>query len=132
MSDPKPLISTTVPGFNGEPFIAEAMESVICQTYESWKLPLVDDGSSDNSIRIAQEYFALYPEKIRLLQHRDKKNHGTGAARNLVIKNARGEFIANIDQDDIWDKTKLETQIKVFLDNPQSGMTFGPMIIWSS
>lgn len=60
----QPLVSVVVICFNGEQFLAEAIESVIAQTYDSWELFLVDDGSSDRSSAIMQDYVAKYPDKM--------------------------------------------------------------------
>jgi len=128
----KPLVSAIVPVFNGESFIAEAIDSVLAQSYRSWELILVDDGSTDDSLLIAADYTARHTETIRLLRHPEGKHLGTAATRNLGIEHARGEFIANLDQDDVWKSSKLDEQVRIFQENPSAAMTFGPMILWSS
>ena len=121
-----------MPFFNSERFIAEAIESVVHQTFASWELILVDDGSSDGSTAIAKTFAADHPDRIRYLQHRDHQNRGTPTSRNLGIAHAFGEYIANLDHDDVWTRTKLEEQVAVLDSHPTVAMTFGPMILWGS
>lgn len=121
-----------MPIFNGESFLIEAIESVLGQTFASWELIMVDDGSRDRSLEIARRYAAQYPDRIRTIHHPECRNMGTPATRNLGIAHARGEFIANLDQDDVWTTTKLEEQVAVLDNHPAVAMTFGPMLIWSS
>jgi len=132
MGDLNPLVSAILPSFNGESFLVDAVESVIAQTYRSWELILVDDGSTDGSLSIAEDYISKRPHQMRLLRHPGGQRRGTAATRNLGIKNAHGEFIANLDQDDIWHATKLEEQVESLRTHPAAAMTFGPMTLWSS
>src|SRR5690242_13625262 len=82
---------------NGEQFLDQAIESVICQTFTDWELLLVDDGSTDGSTKIAKDYAARHPERIRYFEHPGHINRGMSAARNVGIANARGEYLAFID-----------------------------------
>ena len=91
------LVSVVIICFNGERFLAEAVESVILQTYDHWELLLLDDGSSDRSSAIMQDYIAKYPNKMRYLEHAERKNRGQNASRNLGIINAKGKYIALLD-----------------------------------
>jgi glycosyltransferase involved in cell wall biosynthesis len=129
-SDPR--VSVIIPVFNGAQFLAEAIQSVISQTFDLWELILADDGSSDHSPQIAIEYMERYPHKIRFLQHPGGGHQGTAATRNLGITHAKGEFLANLDQDDVWTKNKLEEQLGILDSHPTVAMTFGPMLLWFS
>lgn len=107
----KPLVSVIIPCYNGEKFIGEAIESVVNQTYKNWELIVVDDGSTDNSEKIINQYFTA-DKRIQFIQH--KKNKGIPSTRNTGIKISNGEYIAFLDQDDLWMKEKLELFIEEF------------------
>ena len=130
MSEPDPRVSVIIPIFNGARFLTEAIQSVLGQSFELWELILVDDGSSDQCALIAIEYVKRYPRKIRFLQHPGGGNRGTAATRNLGIAHARSEFVANLDQDDVWTESKLEEQLAILDRRPTVAMTFGPMRLW--
>src|SRR5262249_40463181 len=98
----KPLVSVIMIFLNAEPFIEEAIDSVLQQTYADWELLLVDDGSSDASTQIARRFAAGLPGRVRYLEHDQHVNLGKSASRNLGISEARGEFIAFLDADDVW------------------------------
>jgi glycosyltransferase involved in cell wall biosynthesis len=101
-----PLVSVVIPFFNREHCLGKAIESVLNQSFDNWEIVLVDDGSTDGSLRIAQRYCAKYPERIRvLIQH----NKGPSAARNRAIRESRGELIGILDSDDQWRPGFLET-----------------------
>ncbi|MGI2907916.1 glycosyltransferase family 2 protein [Tolypothrix sp. VBCCA 56010] len=127
----KPLISGITIFLNGEKFIFEAIASVLAQTYDNWELLLVDDGSTDNSSAIAQTYADKYPQ-IRYLEHPNHENRGMSASRNLGIRNAKGDYIAFLDADDIWLAPKLEKQLAILQSHPQAGMVYGATQMWYS
>jgi glycosyltransferase involved in cell wall biosynthesis len=128
----KPLVSTVIIFFNSEKFLAEAIESVIAQTYDNWELLLVDDGSVDNSSAIAINYAKNYPEKIRYLEHENHQNRGKNASRNLGIKNGKGDYIALLDSDDVWLPHKLEQQVAILEQYPEAGMVYSKNDYWYS
>ena len=88
-----PVVSVITNFLNEERFITEAVESVISQTYESWELLLVDDGSDDASSEIARRYASRRPNKIRYFEHAGHVNLGSSAARNLQNIDA---FVAQV------------------------------------
>ena len=102
----KGLVSVILPAFNAERFIAEAIQSVLAQTYEPIETIIVDDGSTDGTTKVAGEF----GEKVRVIS---QKNSGAGAARNRGIREARGEYIAFLDADDLWFSDKLKRQISL-------------------
>jgi len=108
---PSNLVSVVVPVYNGERFLAEALNSVLNQTYQNWECIIVDDGSLDQSLEIAMEFSNRVPEKFRVLS---QENSGQASARNSGIAEALGEFIAFLDCDDVWHRDKLATQIDAF------------------
>ncbi|MBE9188811.1 glycosyltransferase family 2 protein [Gloeocapsopsis crepidinum LEGE 06123] len=128
----KPLVSGIIIFLNAEKFIQEAIESVFAQTYNRWELLLVDDGSTDASTAIAQRYATQYPEKVRYLEHDGHQNRGMSASRNLGISNAKGEYIAFLDADDIWLPPKLERQVAILNSQPEAAMVYGSTQMWYS
>ena len=113
-----PTVSVVMPVYNGERFIAEAIASVLGQTYADFELIIVDDGSSDASARIAQEY-AGRDTRIRFIS--TARNAGQGSARNRGIATASGEYLAMMDGDDICLPDRLRKQIDYLERNPQVG-----------
>lgn len=107
-----PLVSVVVPVFNGERFLAAALDSVSAQTYRPVEVIVVDDGSTDRSPEIARS------RPVRYLR---QSNCGVAAARNAGIAAARGTLVAFIDQDDEWEPHKLTTQVGHLLDRPDLG-----------
>ena len=95
----KPLISVIVPVYNTEKYLVECLDSIIGQTYENLEIVLIDDGSTDGSGKICDEY-AKKDSRIVVLH---KKNGGQSSARNAAIKVAKGEFINFVDSDDALD-----------------------------
>jgi glycosyltransferase involved in cell wall biosynthesis len=128
----KPLVSVVIIFLNAEKFIQESIESVFAQTYDNWELLLVDDGSTDSSTKIAQRYVEQYPEKVRYLEHDGHQNRGMSATRNLGIRNAKGEYIALLDSDDVWLPHKLEQQVAILESQPEAAMVYGPSQKWYS
>lgn len=99
------LISVIMPCYNAEPYLEEAVGSVMGQSYPDVELILVDDGSTDRSIEIAERLMQEHPGRIQLLK---QPTLGPYPARNLGMQHARGEFIAFLDADDWWTPGCLE------------------------
>lgn len=97
------LISVIVPVYNGSPYLRECIDSALNQTYPLVEVIAVNDGSKDSSMEILKSY----RDRIQII---DQRNSGPAIARNNGVKVARGEFVAFLDQDDIWDNSKLEHQ----------------------
>lgn len=116
------LVSVIVPVYNAEKFIREAMDSVRAQTYESWELLLVEDGSSDGSVDVITDYIAEMQEtRIRLI--RQPTNQGAARARNRGVREAAGRYIAYLDADDLWMPEKLEHEIQ-FMEKKNAAFAF--------
>lgn len=103
MSEDK--ISVVVPVYNTETYLRECLESVACQTHKNIEVLLVDDGSTDGSPDICQEFV----ERDGRFRYLRQENSGQSAARNWGIREASGAFLAFIDSDDWWDEDILET-----------------------
>lgn len=115
------LVSIILPVYNGQLFLADAINSVLSQTYNNIELLIVDDGSTDNSINIAKSF----EEKDSRIRYFQQKNGGVAAARNTALRCIRGLFVGFIDQDDLWLTDKLETQMMYFNNNPEAVFLHG-------
>ncbi len=131
-AESEPLVSVIMIFYNGDPFIAEAVESVLAQTYQNWELWLVDDGSEDRATAIAQDFAARFPERIFYREHAGHANRGMSASRNLGLKNARGSFVSYLDADDVWRPGKLTEQMELLQQNPRAAYVYGPLELWRS
>ncbi len=106
------LVSVIMPSWNTGRFIAESIQSVINQTYTNWELIIVDDSSTDNT----DEIIAGFKDK-RIKYLKNKKNSGAAITRNRAIREAKGEWIAFLDSDDLWTPEKLEKQLDFMNSN---------------
>jgi glycosyltransferase involved in cell wall biosynthesis len=106
-SQKRPLVSVQMPVYNGAEYLAEAIDSVLCQTLENFEFIIIDDGSTDNSLAILQVY-AGRDARIRLFT---RENRGLSATQHELVTLARGEFIAQLDQDDIALPQRLDLQV---------------------
>lgn len=102
------LVSIIMPAFNAEATIHASIQSVICQTYSNWELIVIDDGSSDSTMKIVQE---LIQEDSRIKLGVNKLTKGAAGARQSAINISKGTYIAFLDSDDLWDKYKLDKSI---------------------
>lgn len=103
----RPLVSIVMPVYNTERFLRQAIDSVLHQTYRNIELIVVDDCSKDNSLKILMEY---QEKDSRVCVIKQERNRGVAHARNTGIQLAKGEFIALLDSDDVWEKTKIDRQ----------------------
>lgn len=106
-----PLISIVIPVYNGEKYVAEAINSAFSQTYKNFEIIVINDGSTDKTENRLQSYMSRITYVKQL-------NRGVGVARNVGIKIAGGEWIAFLDHDDIWKEEKLEKQVEYIENNP--------------
>ena len=108
------MITIGIPFFNAEEYLEDAICSVLAQTYEHWELILIDDGSSDNSLAMANMYATKDP-RIRVIS--DGQNKKLPYRLNQIIHEARYDFIARMDADDLMSNDRLEKQIEVLKRN---------------
>lgn len=102
------LVSVVTPAYNCEKYLRQTAESVMLQTFEQWEMIIVDDCSTDGTLALAQQ-LAAQEKRIRVL--RNETNQGVSLTRNRGIAEARGEYIALLDGDDLWERDKLERQV---------------------
>lgn len=109
-----PRVSVAIAAYNSAVTLPETLESVAGQTFRDFEVIVVDDGSRDATQEVLTQYAAKWP----WLHWVHQQNAGAGAARNRAIEQARGEFIAFLDADDLWMPDKLAVQMEVFARNP--------------
>ena len=127
-----PLVSVVMIFLNALPFLEEAIASVRAQTYPHWELLLVDDGSTDGSTALAERHAASDPGRVRYLAHPGHENRGMSASRNLGLSQARGEYVAFLDGDDVWLAHKLQQQTAILGAHPEVDMVYGNTQFWYS
>jgi glycosyltransferase involved in cell wall biosynthesis len=118
-------VSVIIPTYQKGPYISQAIESVLSQTYTDFSIIVIDDGSTDNT----SEVLTKYKDKISIIR---QVNKGPAAARNQGIKASNSEFIAFLDADDIWLPYKLERQVNMFLEDPAIALVYSDTLIFSN
>ncbi len=114
-----------MPIFNAGHFLPEAIASIEAQnTSQEWELLLVDDGSTDDSLSLAQQYAARMPDRVRLFQHPGGENRGTSAARNLALRYVRAPVTGFLDADDVWLPGMLRAQLALLGQHPQAALVY--------
>ncbi len=108
-----PLISVIVPVYNVEEYLTQCIESIINQTYTNLEIILVDDGSTDQSGKICDEY-AIKDDRIQVIH---KENRGVGSARNVGLDTSKGEYVSFVDSDDYVDKNYIKILLKQMLEH---------------
>ena len=110
-----PLLTVLMPVYNAEKFLDESINSILSQTYSEFEFLILDDASTDNSLKIIKAY-AREDKRIKVFVN--QKNQQEAKCRNILLKNSKTEFIAWMDADDISLPVKLQTQIDFFKKNP--------------
>lgn len=108
------MVSVIVPVYNRASLVRKTLDSIMAQTWQNLEVIAVNDGSTDHSLTVLQQYAVMYPPGI--VRVFDQPNSGQVKARNAGIRQARGSFIAFLDSDDTWAPEKLELQIPLFKD----------------
>jgi glycosyltransferase involved in cell wall biosynthesis len=126
------LVSVVVPFFDPHPgYLAEAVESVVAQTYQCWELILMDDGSRDPAgVEAARSLAASLEGRARLVSYERPGNLGISAARNEGVARSAGEYIAFLDADDVFLPCKLETEVGALRRHPAAGMVCTNSLYW--
>jgi len=117
MNSRMPLVSVIIPTYNSSQFVAQAVSSVLDQTYHRYEIIVVDDGSTDKTRTVLEQF----RDKIKYVC---QENRGPSSARNAGIKVARGEYVAFLDSDDLWTPNKLEVQVAFLGCHPHIGLVF--------
>jgi len=119
-----PLVSIIIPAFNAEKYIKETIDSVFDQTFQDFEIIVVDDGSTDNTREILNQY----GKRIRCIY---QENSGPSKARNTAIKAAHGEHIAFLDADDLWKSDFLERTVHIMQGHSELGYVFTEFDLFS-
>ncbi|WP_180083354.1 glycosyltransferase [Acinetobacter sp. YH12102] len=119
------IVSVGIPFYNAEKYLALSIQSVISQSYKNWELILVDDGSIDSSVQIANSY-AKYDKRIKVIS--DGGNKKLPFRLNQIIKESKGNFIARMDADDIMHPQRLEKQINFLKKNTKFDLVSSGLI----
>lgn len=117
------LISVVIPTFNRAYCLARTLDSVLAQTHAELEALIVDDGSTDGTRELIHARYGAEP-RVRYIH---QENGGVAAARNRGIRAARGDFVALLDSDDVWQPWKLELQLRCMQQFPELGMVWTDM-----
>lgn len=126
--DKQPLVSVLMPVYNARAYVSDAIESILNQTYSNFELIIVDDASTDGSWEIISEYKKKHPFTIRTKRLRKNRNGGGDVAGNIAFSEARGEYVARMDADDISYPNRLEKQVNYMQKHP-SCMVLGSQAV---
>ena len=113
------IVDIVIPNYNKAHYLNDCINSVINQTLKNWRLFIIDDCSSDNSLKILDKF--KRNKKIKIIKLR--KNSGPGNARNIGIKLSKSKYLAFLDSDDLWKKNKLKRQIS-FMENSNISLSY--------
>ena len=117
----EPLVSVILPVYNGQRFVGQTIESALRQTYRKIEIIVIDDGSTDGTLEVLQP-LAAADSRIRVIH---QPNGGVASARNRGLAEARGEFVAPLDADDLWDPRKIECQVRRMQEaGDETGMVY--------
>lgn len=117
MTTTQPLVSVIVPAYNREDLLPESLDSIVNQDYRPLEVIVVDDGSTDGTVAVAQSY-----TEVRCVC---QVHQGVSAARNAGVAASGGEFLAFLDSDDCWTPGKLGLQVDYLLQNPEIDFCLG-------
>lgn len=126
MSDP--LVSVVIPLYNKGPWVLQSLKTVVSQTYRNWEIILVNDGSTDNSLEIVNDFMKQSSNNWTVVT---TGNSGQCSARNLGISLSKGKYVAFLDPDDLWQHNKLAVQVRVLESSPSVVATICPYLIFS-
>ena len=117
-----PLVSVIVNVFNGADYLASALNSILSQGYDPLEIIIVNDGSTDCTAKLAEEWIGRHPEQIKLIH---RPNGGVAAARNTGLRAARGDIICILDVDDLWPAGTLRAFTEVLIHHPEASVVQG-------
>jgi len=115
-----PRVTVIMPCYNSEEYVAQTIETVLEQSYRNFHFVAGNDGSTDNTAEILLNY----ADVITIVEHADRGNYGQAATYNLCLTHVKTEFIAFIDNDDLWHPDKLLKQVEAMDDNPDVGFVY--------
>ena len=108
-------VDIIIPVYNSQEFINKTINSVFRQTYKKWKIIIIDDASTDNTIKLLEKIRKKYKERRKIVILKNNINSGQAFSRNRGLKYSKSKFVTFLDSDDFWDKNKLKKQINFML-----------------
>lgn len=117
-----PLVTVVVPTYQGAKFVRQTLDSVLAQTFRDFELVVCDDGSTDETLAI----LGSYGDRLRLVK---QKNRGVAAARNRAAQTARGEFLAFLDHDDLWEPEMLAKLVPILRADEALGLVYSDALV---
>lgn len=120
-----PLFSILVANFNNSAYLSTAIDSIFSQSYTNWEIIIVDDASTDNSIKTVKKY--LHDERIQL--YINEENKGCGFTKKKCIELAKGEYCGFLDPDDSLEESAFEQMVNCHIENPYSSLVYSRMNI---
>jgi glycosyltransferase involved in cell wall biosynthesis len=126
----RPLVSIITPLFNRADIIHETANSIFCQTYSNWEWVIVDDGSTDNSWEIVNEY-TVKDERVKVFT-RERGPKGACTCRNIAVEKSLGDYLIFLDTDDLLATFCLEQRVKNMNENPECDFVIFPMLLFKS
>ena len=126
------LISVIVPVYNVELYLEQCLNSIINQTYKNIEVIAVDDGSTDNTAKILNDYVSVFAEKRMSLKYIYEENAGLGAAINTGLKYVTGDYLCWSDPDDFYFSTSMEKRLKAFYDHPDCAVVSSDAYVFQS
>ena len=115
-----PIVSIIIPAYNSGNYLAETLGSVLSQTYSDWECIILDDGSTDNTFSIAQEY----SKKDNRFYYFHQTNQGPAVARNNAIRRSIGEYILPLDADDLISNSYIEKASEYLTTHPEATLVY--------
>lgn len=119
-----PKVSVCIPSYNHARYLSATIESVLAQTFRDFEIVIVDDGSTDESLEIAQSYATRHADIIRVFTHAEKRNLGISATVNRAFAEVRGEYWMGVPSDDLLYPDKLALQVKFLDEHPEVGWVY--------
>jgi glycosyltransferase involved in cell wall biosynthesis len=117
----RPLISVIIPAFNSGKYLAQTIDSVLAQSYQNFEIIIVDDGSTDDTLQLAKN---IAEKDNRIKVYSIPPAGRPSVPRNFGIQQAKGDLVAFLDSDDLWGRSKLDDQLRVFRNNPKTGFVY--------
>ncbi|MCC5651316.1 glycosyltransferase [Nostoc sp. XA013] len=125
----QPLVSICIPTYNGENFVAEAINSVLCQTYPNIEIILSDDNSNDKTVEIAKSFHQNLSFNFSILEH---SQYGLAHNWNYCISQAKGKYIKFLFQDDLLEPTAIEEMVNLAEQDEEIGLVFSPRTLFTN
>lgn len=125
-AQPPPRVSVVMTSYNQADLLAEAIQSVLDQTFQDFEILVVDDGSRDHTLEMVESLRNQRPDQLFLFTHPGHVNKGIVSTYELGMSKARGEYVAFLEQDDSWPSNYLMHKVDIFRTHPRVGVVFSP------